>query len=118
MINQMRIYGLYQDTREAFLDRFRDHAARIMRDVHGFRILAMWETRRADGAPAFAYLLSWRDAAEMAAAWEGFMADAEWAAIKAETAAQGLRMVSGIEDLTLSPTEFSAPLESAAEPAA
>ena len=50
MINQMRIYGLYEDTREAFLERFCDHAARIMRDAHGFRILAMWETRRAAGA--------------------------------------------------------------------
>ncbi|MEO0683256.1 MAG: NIPSNAP family protein [Pseudomonadota bacterium] len=113
MIHQMRIYGLYEDTRDAFLARFRDHAARIMRDAHGFRILAMWETRRADGAPAFAYLLSWRDEAEMTAGWKAFMADADWAAIKAETAAQGLAMVSGIEDLTLSPTEFSPALETA-----
>lgn len=114
MINQLRVYTLYEDTRAAFLARFRDHAARLMRDSHGFEILAMWETRvpTEDGdAPAFAYLLAWRDSAAMKAGWEAFMADAEWTAIKAETAARGLQMVAGIEDRTLTPVDFSAALE-------
>ena len=47
MIHQLRIYEIFEPTRAAFHDRFRDHAARLMRE-HGFDIRAMWECRTAD----------------------------------------------------------------------
>ncbi|HSX63636.1 MAG TPA: NIPSNAP family containing protein, partial [Pseudoxanthomonas sp.] len=37
-IHQLRIYEIFDDTKAAFHDRFRDHAARIMAR-HDFRIL-------------------------------------------------------------------------------
>lgn len=108
MINQLRVYEIFEETRVEFLDRFRDDAARIM-GRHGFRILAMWETQMGE-APAFAYLLSWADEAEMRSRWAAFMADEEWRAIKARRAADAPPIVGRIDDMVLSPTDFSAAL--------
>ncbi|MEX0311537.1 MAG: NIPSNAP family protein [Tateyamaria sp.] len=105
MINQLRIYDVPPDNRGVFLDRFRDHAARLMRD-HGFRIQAMW-TEDTDARVRFVYLLTWQTKHEMQAAWAAFMANEEWAQIKADTSAQHGDFVLGIEDIVLTPTDFS-----------
>jgi hypothetical protein len=109
MINQLRIYEIFPDTAQAFHDRFRDHAARIMAR-HGFRIAAMWEQRTPEKL-AFVYLLSWADEAEMKRCWDAFMADEEWAETKRVTAAEHGRMVGGIEDMVLHPTAYSHAIE-------
>lgn len=105
MINQLRIYSIPRKNREPFLDRFRDHAARIMAK-YGFRIQAMW-TCDTDDDLQFVYLLAWADEAEMTAAWGQFMADQEWKDIKVETAAQHGDFVLGIDEMILNPTDFS-----------
>jgi hypothetical protein len=74
MIQQLRIYEIFENNKAAFHVRFRDHAARIMRTRYGFRIVAMWETRLSDRTE-FAYLLEWPDEATKTAAWSAFMAD-------------------------------------------
>ena len=48
MIQQLRIYEIFEMNKAAFHARFRDHAARIMRTKYGFRIVAMWETKSCD----------------------------------------------------------------------
>ncbi len=106
MINQLRIYEVPPANRAPFLDRFRDHAARIM-GRHGFRIQAMWTDDR-DGRVRFVYLLTWADPDEMTQAWAAFMADPEWAEIKVQTSAQHGDFVLGIEDVVLEPVPFSA----------
>ncbi len=104
MIHQLRVYEIFEETREAFLDRFRDHAARIM-GRHGFRIRAMWEARTPERLE-FVYLLEWPDEATMTAAWATFMADAEWAEIKRLAAASGKSpMVGRIEEKVLRPVD-------------
>ena len=103
MINQLRTYQIFPQTRDAFHARFRDHATRIMRR-HGFRIQAMWETGEADDL-AFVYLLAWQDKAEMNAAWAAFMADEEWAEIKRNTTETPI--VGNIDDKLLRPTDYS-----------
>lgn len=105
-IHQLRIYGIFDETRQAFHDRFRDHAARIMAR-HGFHIVSMWESRGEDGKPRFVYLLQWPDEATMREGWAAFMADAEWARIKRETAREHGRFVDGIEEHVLQPTDYS-----------
>jgi hypothetical protein len=106
MIQQLRIYEIFETNKTHFHQRFRDHAARIMRERYGFRIVAMWETRFGDRTE-FAYLLEWPDEAAKTAAWSAFMADAEWAEIKRVThAAHGL-MVGEIEDRLLVQTDYS-----------
>ncbi len=106
MINQLRIYDVPPGNRAPFLDRFRDHAARLMAE-EGFSIQAMW-TDESDGRMRFVYLLAWQDAAQMKDAWARFMAREDWKQIKAETAAKHGDFVLGIEDIVLAPTDFSA----------
>lgn len=106
MIQQLRIYEIFEHNKAAFHARFRDHAARIMRNRYGFRIAAMWETGFADRTE-FVYLLDWPDEATKTAAWAGFMGDAEWAEIKRVTSAEHGVMVGKIEDRLLSPVDHS-----------
>src|SRR5438067_333832 len=106
MIQQLRIYEIFENNKAAFHARFRDHAARIMRTRYGFRIVAMWETRFADRTE-FAYLLEWPDEAAKTAAWTAFMADAEWSEIKRATGAEHGVMVGEIEDRLLQAVDYS-----------
>lgn len=73
MIHQLRIYEIFEHNKAAFHDRFRDHAARIMRS-YGFHIVGMWEARTARRTE-FVYLLAWPDEVTKQAAWAKFMAD-------------------------------------------
>lgn len=109
MINQLRLYKVRPELREMFLARFRDHAARIMRDRYGFRILAMWVERDA-AQLRFIYLLSWADAAEKTEAWRRFMADEEWAEVKRKSRIPAGEPVIEVEDIELHAVPFSAPL--------
>lgn len=106
MIQQLRIYEIFENNKAAFHARFRDHAARIMRTRYGFRIVAMWETKF-DGRTEFAYLLEWPDEATMTASWKAFMVDSEWSEIKRTTSAAHGVMVGQIEDRLLHAVDYS-----------
>jgi heme-degrading monooxygenase HmoA len=106
MIQQLRIYEIFEHNKAAFHARFRDHAARIMRTKHGFKIVAMWETKFADRTE-FVYVLEWPDEAAKIAGWAALMADAEWAEIKRLTHAEHGLMVGKIEDRLLLPVDYS-----------
>ncbi len=105
MVHQLRIYEIFEANKAAFHARFRDHAARIMRK-YGFRVVAMWETSRADRTE-FVYLLEWPDEPAKIAAWTAFMADEEWAGIKRDTASRHGSLVGAIEDRILQLTDYS-----------
>jgi heme-degrading monooxygenase HmoA len=105
MIHQLRIYEIFEHNKAAFHDRFRDHAARIMR-TYGFDIIAMWETQIQDRTE-FVYLLTWPDQPTMRSAWASFMADEEWNEIKRVTSAQHGDLVGTIEDRLLLSTSYS-----------
>jgi hypothetical protein len=104
-IHQLRIYEIFETNKQAFHDRFRDHAMRIMKK-YDFDIVAMYETK-SGGRTEFVYLLEWPDEATMKDRWAKFMADTEWAAIKKETAAKHGKLVGEIEDRTLRLTSYS-----------
>ena len=105
MIQQLRIYEIFEGNKVAFHARFRDQAMRIMRK-YGFEFVAMWESKT-EGRTEFVYLLSWPDAATKEAAWNAFMADEEWKDIKRVTAAEHGDLVGEIEDRVLVPTMYS-----------
>ena len=105
MIHQLRIYEIFEDSKDAFHARFRDHAARIMRR-YGFHIVAMWEAKT-ERRTEFVYPLEWPDEQTKTNAWAAFMEDNEWAEIKCETSAQTGALVGEIEDRVLVPTEYS-----------
>jgi heme-degrading monooxygenase HmoA len=104
MIHQLRIYEIFEANKAAFHARFRDHAARIMKR-HGFDIVAMWETERAERTE-FVYLLRWPDEQAKARAWTEFMADPEWDDIKKATRDRGA-LVGDIQDRALLLTDYS-----------
>jgi heme-degrading monooxygenase HmoA len=105
MIHQLRTYEIFEHNKAAFHDRFRNHAARIMR-TYGFDIIFMWETRT-DERTEFVYLLAWPDQPTMRSAWAKFRADEEWKEIKRVTSAQHGDLVGAIEDRVLLPTDRS-----------
>jgi hypothetical protein len=109
VINQLRLYRLNPDLKDVFLVRFRDHAARIMRERYGFRIVAMWLSDKQDDL-RFVYILSWPDLLTKEDAWRRFMADEEWSEIKRVTRETSGEPVQGIEDILLNAVDFSAPL--------
>jgi heme-degrading monooxygenase HmoA len=108
MIQQLRIYEIFEGNKAAFHERFRDHAMRIMAG-HGFRVVSVWEGQRADGRIELVYLLEWDDADAMATAWAEFMDDEEWKDIKREWAAKHGQAVGEIEDRVLMLTEYTPP---------
>jgi len=103
-IHQLRIYEIFDDSKQAFHDRFRDHAMRIMAR-YDFHIVATWETSH-EGRTEFAYLLEWPDEATMQDRWNRFRADQEWSDIKAATRGQR-PLVGEIADRTLRLTPYS-----------
>lgn len=105
MIEQLRIYEIFESNKNAFHARFRDHAARIMK-THGFDIAAMWEAKTTDRTE-FIYILRWPDEATMRERWARFMQDAEWSAIKDRTSAEHGRLVGGIEERVMQRTSYS-----------
>jgi len=105
MIEQLRIYEIFEHNKAAFHERFRDHAARIM-SRYGFDLVAMWESER-DGRVEFVYLLAWPDADTMKDAWTAFLADDEWREVKRTTAARHGDLVGEIEDRVLVPVPYS-----------
>ncbi|HLZ04624.1 MAG TPA: NIPSNAP family protein [Bradyrhizobium sp.] len=106
MIQQLRIYEIFEKNKVKFHARFRDHAARIMQTRYGFKIVAMWETKLGERTE-FVYLLEWPDEATKTRQWAAFMADAEWTEIKRVTHAEHGLMVGEIEDRVLTPVDYS-----------
>jgi heme-degrading monooxygenase HmoA len=104
MIHQLRIYEIFEATKDVFHARFRDHAARIMKR-HGFDIVAMWEAK-GEARTEFIYLLRWPDEHAKTDSWAAFMADREWDEIKQATRGRG-RLVGEIEDRVLVMTDYS-----------
>lgn len=105
VVHQLRIYEIFDNNKQAFHDRFRDHAMRIMAK-YDFHIVAMWEAK--NGARTeFVYLLEWPDEATKKDRWAKFMADQEWSAIKKETGTKYGNLVGEIQDRTLFVTPYS-----------
>lgn len=104
-IHQLRIYEVPKTNRQAFNERFKEHAHRIMKK-YGFTIVAMWESEL-NNKLEFIYLLEWKDENTMKTAWNNFMKDQEWKDIKARTSKMYGTFVDKIEDRTLILTNYS-----------
>ncbi|MBM0108116.1 NIPSNAP family protein [Steroidobacter sp. S1-65] len=105
VIHQLRVYEIFENNKQAFHERFRHHAMRIMAK-YDFKIVAMWETQL-HGRTEFVYLLQWPDQITLQDRWAKFMADKEWAEIKKRTGAQHGKLVGDIEDRIMTVTDYS-----------
>lgn len=104
-IHQLRIYEMYDHNKQAFHERFRDEALRIMKK-YDFNIISIWESKY-DGKTEFVYLLQWPDEATMKVAWEKFKEDAELIEIKKKSNEKNGQLVGEIEDRTLILADYS-----------
>lgn len=104
-IYQMRIYEIFDHNKQAFHDRFRDHAQRIMKR-YDFNIIAMWEAS-GQGQTEFVYILEWPDEKIMNTQWEKFMADKEWDEIKKQSLEEVGATVGAIESRIMRKTAYS-----------
>lgn len=102
---QLRIYEIFNHNKQAFHERFRNHAARIM-GKYSFRLIDMWETESGDKTE-FVYLLEWPDEDTMKSQWAAFMADEEWAEIKRVTGEAHGKMVGSIEEKVMRYVDYS-----------
>jgi hypothetical protein len=91
-IQQLRVYELVRDNRDAFHARFRDHALRIMKK-YGFDVVDVWESDTGEKLQLI-YVLSWPDRETMDSRWKAFLADQEWIDIKARSAARDGALVN------------------------
>lgn len=105
VVHQFRVYEIFEHNKQAFHERFRDHAMRIMAR-YDFEIVAMWETKHEERTE-FVYLLQWPDVATLQDRWAGFLADREWSEIKMRTAARHGQLVGEIEDRIMTVTDHS-----------
>lgn len=106
MLQELRIYEIFEHNREAFHARFRDQAMPRMRRL-GFRFDGLWESRN-DGRLEFYYLLSWPDEATRKRAWEALLNDPDWKRVKQDTAAKHGELVGGTQTRLLTPTDYGA----------
>lgn len=104
-VHQLRIYEIPRENREVFHERFKNHAARIMKK-YGFKIIAIWESEK-DGKVEFVYLLQWKDKQNMEESWKNFMADEEWKEIKKKSSEKHGTFVNEIQEKTLILTDYS-----------
>jgi len=104
-IHQLRIYEIFENNKQAFHERFRDHAMRIMAK-YDFKIVAIWEAKH-DDRTEFVYLLQWPDRQTLTDRWAKFMADQEWSDIKKRTGAIHGRLVGEIQDRILEVQDYS-----------
>ncbi|HEX7769930.1 MAG TPA: NIPSNAP family protein [Dokdonella sp.] len=104
-LQQLRIYELDRDNRDAFHQRFQNHALRIMKR-HGFRIVDMWESDAGEKLE-FVYVLSWPDKYTMDTRWKAFLADQEWIDIKKKSRAQSGELVREVQGRPLVRVAYS-----------
>jgi heme-degrading monooxygenase HmoA len=104
VIHQLRVYEIFEENKEAFHDRFEEHAIRIM-ESYGFDFVSIWEAK-SDDRIEFVYLLEWPDEDTMTRAWERFMADQEWKDTKKISGAEHGRLVGEIQERVLHPTGY------------
>ena len=104
-LQQLRIYEINRDNRDAFHQRFQDHALRIMKR-HDFRIVDMWESDTGEKIE-FVYVLSWPDRDTMDARWKTFLADQEWIDIKKKSSVQSGELVREVQGRPLVRVAYS-----------
>jgi hypothetical protein len=79
-IYQLRTYEVSPNKKDAFHNRFKNHALRIMKK-YDFNPVAIWESSSVVNFE-FIYILKWSDIETMEKQWKLFLADEEWINIK------------------------------------
>jgi NIPSNAP len=103
-IYELRTYQAHPGKLDALEARFRDHTVELF-EKHGITVTGFWTVDGGDG-DTLVYLLSFADRAAAEASWKGFLADPEWASVRAESEKDG-PLTAKIDSTYLNPTDFS-----------
>jgi hypothetical protein len=105
MIYELRVYHCVPGRLPALLKRFETITLELWKR-HGIRQAGFWTVAIGESNQALYYLLQWESLGEREKKWNGFMADPEWQAKRAETEKDGA-IVAKITNTILQPTAFS-----------
>ncbi len=103
----LRIYSVLPGKRDAFRDRWRDHAAPIY-ERHGLHSIGWWlaEDKDADGHDQFICLLAGESVESIQKSIGEFHKDPEWRRVEKATEKDG-KLRGGVIAHKLAPTDFS-----------
>ena len=105
MIYELRVYHCMPGRLPDLSKRFESATLKLW-ERHGFRPVGFWTVLVGESNQDLIYLLEWQDMAERERIWNGFMADPEWLAKRAETEKNG-PIVASISTSFLAPTAYS-----------
>ena len=105
MIYELRIYHCVPGRLPDLNKRFESATLKIW-ERHGIRPVGFWTVVVGESNQDLVYILEWRDMAERERIWNGFMADPEWLAKRAETEKNG-PIIASISNSFLAPTAYS-----------
>lgn len=110
---EMRIYTPEPGKKAALDARFRDHTVGLFQK-HGMTPIGFFHVYTPPGAPAddrLFYVMGYKDRAARDESWRAFAQDPEWQKVYADSQKDGsLTTQGGIENVFLSPAEYSPPL--------
>ena len=105
MIYELRVYKCVPGRLPALLNRFANITLKLW-DKHGIKQAGFWTTLVGESNQELYYLLAWESLADREKKWNGFAADPEWHAKRAETEKDG-GIVANVSNQFLAPTAFS-----------
>lgn len=106
MLYELRIYEAVPGKLPAVHARFRDHTIEIWKK-YGIKPTGFWTTAVGPSNQQLIYILEWQDMTHRERAWNSFVCDPEWLAVRAETEKDG-PIVANVQNSFLSPTDYSA----------
>ncbi len=101
---EMRTYYAAPGKLDALEARFRNHTTHIF-EKHGMTNIGYW-TPLTNAENKLVYLLAYPDRAARDRAWKEFSADPQWQQVARESERNG-KLVSRVESVFLTPTDFS-----------
>ena len=105
MIYELRIYTAATGKMPDLLARFRDHTCDLF-EKHDMKNVGYWLNTVGGRSDELWYMLAYENMAAREDAWQAFIADTDWAKVKAESERDG-PLVDYIENRFMTPTEFS-----------
>jgi hypothetical protein len=103
---ELRTYTAPEGKLEALETRFRDHTLGFF-EKHGMTSIGYWKPLEEPGASnTIVYLLAHPSREAARENWAAFSADSAWREVAAASQVDG-RIVSGVESLFLTPTDYS-----------
>ena len=103
---EMRTYIAAEGRLDDLLARFRNHTNYIF-VKHGMQLIGYWTPTEGDGAGnTLVYMLAHKSREAAKESWAAFGADPDWKKAAADSQKNG-KLVTGIEEQWLKPTDFS-----------